>query len=100
MAYLSLEKEKCFFRDGVSALPSPGRLKFGHCVCLSLTRGVGSAVELQLLVKGSVVQTLEIGVCQHSSLSSGALWAGLIRHILNDLELYFLGKKTHKGLFS
>lgn len=46
MAYLSLEKEKCFFRDGVSALPSPGKLKFGHCVCLSLTRGLGSAVEL------------------------------------------------------
>lgn len=44
MAYLSLEKETCFFSGGVSAFPSPGKLKFGHCVCLSLTRGAGSAV--------------------------------------------------------
>lgn len=63
MAYLSLEKETCFFSGGVSALPSPGKLKFGHCVCLSLTRGAGSAVssEWHLVVKGSVIQTLEIG---------------------------------------
>lgn len=46
MAYLSLEKETCFFSDDVSAFPSPGKLKFGHCVGLSLTRGAGSAAGL------------------------------------------------------
>lgn len=39
-------------------------------------------------------------VCQHPSFWFGSLWVGLLRHILNDLEQYFLGKKMHKGLFS
>lgn len=102
MAYLSLEKETCFFSGGVSAFPSPGKLKFGHCVCLSLTRGAGSAAELSTASLGQRVCYTNLGDRSGSILILliWSSWAGLGRCILNYLEQYFLGKKMDKGFFS
>lgn len=88
MAYLSVEKETCFFSAGVSAFPSPGKLKFGHCVCLSLTHSVWGWLcsgERHLLVRGSVTQPLEMGACQHSSFNTHPSDLGLCGQVFGDV---------------
>jgi len=69
MAYLSLEKETCFFSDGVFPLPSPGKLKFSRCVCFVIDAWQldlqSSCRMASCLVRESGIRTFEMGMCKH-----------------------------------